>query len=228
MRVEVAVRERLTEDVIRLVLAGPSGVVFRPGQFVIFRLPAPIGRRAYSMANLSNADGRLEFLIKRKVDGAASRFLFEVQPGQSVEIEGPYGRAYLREVSGAGIVGLAGGSGLAPILSIVRAAAQDGSGTPIDVYFGVNAAEQLFCLEELTALQDAGRNLRVHIALRAGASGTAFAAGDALDLMLAQEGDLLAKDLYMGGPAPMIDAAMTRVVRAGLVRADRVFFDRFV
>jgi toluene monooxygenase electron transfer component len=84
---ETVAKERLTDEVMPLVLAAP-GATFLPGQFAILRLPESRGRGAFSMANLSNALGRLEFLIKRKPGGAGTPYLFdELRLGQGLEIE---------------------------------------------------------------------------------------------------------------------------------------------
>nr|A7IPX7.2 RecName: Full=Alkene monooxygenase system, ferredoxin--NAD(+) reductase component; AltName: Full=Alkene monooxygenase 35.5 kDa subunit; AltName: Full=Alkene monooxygenase system, electron transfer component; AltName: Full=Ferredoxin--NAD(+) reductase [Xanthobacter autotrophicus Py2]CAA09916.1 reductase [Xanthobacter autotrophicus Py2] len=225
----VTVKETLCASVIRLVLNVGGPIHFLPGQFFILDLPGA-GRRAYSVANLENAAGGIELLIKRKIGGAGTAALFDqCAPGMGLVIEGPYGRAYLRADSARGIVAVAGGSGLAPMLSILRGALARGFGGPMDLYFGVNTAEELFCVPELSALQAAGA--RVHLALRDGGPGPAGLhrqAGLIGDALVAGEPDLKAKDLYVAGPAPMTDDILARTVRQEAIPADRVFFDRFV
>lgn len=90
----------LNEDVLELQLRLTDGLPmdYRPGQFVLLQAPPTIGWRAYSMANLPAADGTLQFLVKRKPGGGASGWLFgALRPGDAVALEGPYGRAWLRD-----------------------------------------------------------------------------------------------------------------------------------
>lgn len=224
---QVAVHERLNAEVVRLVLRLPRAEGFLPGQFYLLDLPGA-GRRAYSMANLPNAEGHLEFLVKRKPGGAGTALLVEdTRPGDSLRVEGPYGRAYLRADSPRPIVAVAGGSGLAPVLSVARGALSLPQPRPIALYFGVNTEADLFCREELQALADTGR-VAVHTVIRA-ADTTVDGVRRGLvgEVMAASEGDLRSSDLYVAGPVAMVDDILHRTVRQGLAQADRVFFDRF-
>jgi NAD(P)H-flavin reductase len=229
----VICKEYLCEDVIRLILRIRAPADFLPGQFFILNVPVGTGgRRAYSMANLPNRDGVLEFLIKRKTGGAATRFLFDgINHGDRLIVEGPYGHGYLRGDSERGIVAVAGGSGLAPMLSILRGAVQQAFNRSIDLYFGVNGTKELFCIQELAALEATCTNVRVHLTLRdqlPPPSGIRCATGLVGNVMLGQESALHEKDLYLAGPSPMVNDILARTVRVGLILADHVFFDRFV
>ena len=123
LRARVRSVTRLNNDVVHLVLDAEERMAFLPGQFMLVDLNAGCGLRAYSMANQSDGAGRLEFIVKRKPGGQASEVIFvTLTRGDRVNLEGPFGRAWLREDSERSIVLLAGGSGLAPIWSIARAA----------------------------------------------------------------------------------------------------------
>jgi toluene monooxygenase electron transfer component len=223
----VEVKTWLNATVIRLVLRLPEPARFLPGQFHLFELPGA-GRRAYSMANLPNEDGRLEFLIKYKPGGAASKVLFEeLAPGAQVLVEGPYGRGYLRPDPDRPLVAVAGGSGLAPMLSVVRGSRAGAASRSVTLYFGVNGPDELFCSHELEALLDDG--VEVRWVLREGVHPTRAESVNGLvgDAMIAGEPTLSRKDLYLAGPAPMVEDVLRRTVREGLISADRVFFDRF-
>jgi toluene monooxygenase electron transfer component len=222
---------RLNRDVMHLVLEAAEDVVFLPGQFVLFDLPNEIGRRAYSMANIPGSGVGLEFLIKRKSDGRAGAYLFEsLRPGHSLTIEGPYGRAWLREDrADEGILLLAGGSGLAPVWSIARAALKFRPKRRVRLYFGVNSVDDLFWLDEIDAARQAAPNFEAHLVLmwasprdppgsRVGAVGSIMAEDLASDVT---------GDLYMAGPPGLIDSVLRDLVATGRVQADRVYFDRF-
>lgn len=154
-----------------------------------------------------------------------------LEVGDRLTVEGPYGRAWLRADSPRGIVAVAGGSGLAPMLSVLRGAVANGFTGPMDLYFGANTAAELFCVPELAALETSARSLKVHIALRDGRDGPAalrWTSGLVGDALIEREIGLADKDLYVAGPSPMIDDILARTVRAGAIPADRVFFDRFI
>ncbi|HSV53678.1 MAG TPA: 2Fe-2S iron-sulfur cluster-binding protein [Burkholderiaceae bacterium] len=230
VRARVASLRPLNQDVIHLVLDTEQGMDFLPGQFVLFDFGAGTGRRAYSMSNLPAGKGSLEFLIKRKPGGLAGRFLFErLQAGDGLDLEGPYGRAWLRSDSTRDIVLLAGGSGLAPIWSIAQAALARAPQRRLRLYFGANRSQDLFWLREIEQAQRCHSGLQVNLVLmetsasdpsscRQGAAGAAMAH----DIH-----DLHACDLYMAGPPGLIDSVMRELVATGRVPADRVFFDRF-
>ena len=220
----------LNAMVMRIVLRIPAAVQFLPGQFYLFEIPGA-GRRAYSTANLPNGEGRLEFLIKRKPGGVGTGFLMErLSPEASLHIEGPYGRGYLRG-SSRPIVAVAGGSGLAPMLSILRGALRRPSSERATLYFGVNETRDLFCLDDLVELARGGQ-ARVHLVIRdkpsAATDGLPHSVGLVGDVVITNETALQDKDLYVAGPWPMVDNLIARTVGAGWMPADRVFFDRFV
>lgn len=220
----------LNRDVAHLVLDMERAVDFRPGQFMLFDLGGGVFRRAYSMANLPTGDGRLAFIIKRKPAGAASTYLFEtVSAGQVLGVDGPYGRAWLRDDGDGDIVLLAGGSGLAPVWSIGQAALQRWPDRRTHLYFGVNSAKDLFWLDEIEEARRAFPNLNVNLVLmRASDADPASARIGMLGAVMAQDiGAVLTGDLYMAGPPGLIDSVLRDFVATGRARADRVFFDRF-
>ena len=142
--------ERLVPGVIFIRCRPERPVPFLPGQFVLLQVPGG-QRRAYSMANTDA--GTLDFIVKEKPGGHASRYLFDaLAPGDGLSLEGPYGRAYLRTPPEREMVCLAGGSGLAPILSVVRGALARPDAPAIRLFFGVNSADELFMADEMEAL----------------------------------------------------------------------------
>jgi len=220
----------LNRDVLHLVLETDAAVDFLPGQFMLFELPGGIGRRAYSMSNVADADGGLEFIVKHKPGGAGTAHLFgELRIGDQIDVEGPYGRAWLRDDASRDIVLLAGGSGLAPIWSIAQAALRRRIEGRLRLYFGVNRADELFWLDEFEQARRAHPELEVNLVLMEASprdpDGSRY--GLVGPVMAADVGDTLRDDLYMAGPPGLIDSVLRGFVAAGKARADRVFFDRF-
>ena len=147
--------DRVARDVIVLTLALPQGKAFdfRPGQFAklrMGRLPA----RSYSMAN-QPGQGRLVFHVRvvpgGKVSGHVSGTL---KAGDAVEVRGPFGEACWAGAQTAPLprqlLLLAGGTGMAPILSVLDAALADGQlGHAIHVYHGVRTEADLYATDLL-------------------------------------------------------------------------------
>nr|WP_298412704.1 2Fe-2S iron-sulfur cluster-binding protein [uncultured Halomonas sp.] len=157
--------ERKSRSVVRLWLT-PVGapMEFMAGQYARLRI-GNLPARSYSMANLSGAD-LLEFHITHLPDGLVSDHIAQqLKPGDAVHLEGPFGTAHLREEHDGPLLAVAGGTGLAPILSILRTALAKRPEQTIHLYYGVREHDDLHAEEELAWLADSYSNLRVHIVL---------------------------------------------------------------
>jgi toluene monooxygenase electron transfer component len=120
-----AIRD-LTHDIREFQFRGDEPARFLAGQYVLFSLHGVPGARAYSMANVPDATGEWHFQVKRVPGGKCTATLFDVlRVGDLVDLDGPYGQAYLRADSPRDIVCIAGGSGLSPVMSIARAVVQE-------------------------------------------------------------------------------------------------------
>ncbi len=215
--------ERLVAGVIAFSCRPAQPVPFLPGQFVLLQVPGG-QRRAFSMANTEAET--LAFIVKEKPGGHASHYLFEgLATGDTVHLEGPYGRAYLRTPPEREIVCVAGGSGLAPMLSVARAAIADPDTPSVRLFFGVNGADELFMADEMQALAAEHERLSLTLAVRDGAPEAVT--GLVGDVALAAMEELAECDFYMAGPPGLIDAILRPVMRSGKVRPERIFFDRF-
>ena len=156
----VVAAEALTPSVRRLVIALPPGVRFRflAGQHVEIRTEGVAKPRTYSIASAPDQDGAppeglLEFFISRHEGGRASGWLHAPERlGAPLTIHGPYGTFHLPGKADGPVLCLAGGSGLAPILSIARRALGAGFAHPMKLILSVRDRSEVFALDVLHAL----------------------------------------------------------------------------
>lgn len=222
----------LTEDTLRIGCEPEEPLLFLPGQYVLFVIPGERGRRAYSMCDLPRDGRRLDFVVRAKPGGFATRFLFEkLRPGDSLDLEGPYGRAFLRTPLARDLACAAGGSGLGPILSILRGALEDGAAEErkITLVFGVRRRRDLFDVEALEGLARAHPNVELVLALSEPEAGEEWEGEIGLvhEVLLRRVPDLTDRDVYVAGPPPMIDALLRACVIERKMPAERIRFDRF-
>lgn len=209
-----------------------SAAEFEAGQYMELEIPDGAGlRRAYSLANTANWDGTLEFLIRLHPQGRFSEYLERrAAVGNRLRVHGPLGGFTLRENGLRPRWFVAGGTGLAPMLSMLRRMAEYQDPQPARLYFGVNRAEELFALEELGALTDSlpGGFALIPCVWQAEAdwSGVVGTPADALRADLAaMSGE--APDLYVCGP-PALIAAVEQAARDRGVPDDHLFSERFL
>jgi propane monooxygenase reductase subunit len=225
-RARVEAIEELTRDIRRLVLKIDDGEMpFRSGQYVDIGIPGTEDSRSFSMANLPNDDGRLEFMIKLYPGGVFSSLLADgaLQVGDMLDVTGPYGVFTLRDTDRP-ILFIGGGAGMAPILSLLRFMVEQGVERPAVYYYGAREEQDLFHLEELTALQAVLPGFRFVPAL----SDSAWTGETGLitDVVERSEQGLDGVDAYLCGPPPMVDAAQEMLMRLGVDEA-RIHYDKF-
>jgi benzoate/toluate 1,2-dioxygenase reductase subunit len=140
--------ERLSETTIAFSLDGADGVSFLPGQYANLLVPGTDQRRSYSFSSPPGAEP-LSFLVRNIPPGVMSTYLREkAVPGTPVEFIGPAGSFYLREINRPLLL-LAGGTGLAPFLSMLGKIVETGSAYPIHLGYGVTKDVDLVGVERL-------------------------------------------------------------------------------
>ena len=140
--------------------AGSPG--FLPGQYALFYLPGLDAPRTYSMANIDDGSGEWHFIVRRVPSGVGTVTLFDkVSVGSTIELDGPYGLAYLRTESPRDLICIGGGSGLAPVLSIARGAIAEPklAERRIHVFYGARTTLDLCGDADLSTLPGYGERL---------------------------------------------------------------------
>jgi propane monooxygenase reductase component len=227
---EVEAVEPLTHDIRRLVLRlrEPDRISFHAGQYMDIAIPGADGEhRSFSMANTPGEPDRLEFMIKLYEGGHFSGLLANghgIKVGDELTCTGPYGVFTLRDSSPRRLVFIAGGAGMAPVMSLLRSMAEKGTARPATFYYGARTEDDLFALEELERLCGSVPDLRFVPALSdAEWDGETGLITDVVDRM---EEDLTEVDAYLCGPPPMVDAAISLLERRGCPES-RIYFDKF-
>lgn len=228
---EVEEIEALTHDIKRLVLklVDPPEMNFIPGQYAELYLPGTNEHRAYSMANTTSSDERAEFIIKIYPGGRFSSYLDEdLKIGDRMTVKVPYGMFMLREKSEGDIVFVGGGSGMAPIWSILNHMAEKGIERKATYYYGARTRKDLFYLDELRELEERLPGFRFVPALSEPEPDDEWDGETGLitDVISRLEGDLSGSEAYLAGPPPMIDAAIPVLGMKG-IDEDNVYFDKF-
>ncbi len=232
---------RLTHDVAAFDVTLDRPLDFDAGQFALLSVPGIAGARAYSMVNFERAARRLSFVVKKKPGGTVSEWLFgDGVEGTRLGLFAPVGHATFHPGLRKHVLSIAGGSGIAGMMSILQCAGEAGhfAGWDGHVFFGVRSARDGFFLDELHALQarDPAR-LAVTIALSdedvpaslpAAYPGLAFARG----LVHAVAGERMKgcfADVraYVAGPPPMVDASLRLLLREARLSPADIRYDKF-
>jgi len=201
---------------------------FEPGQYVELSTPDGSVTRAYSIANTANWEGKLEFLIHLQPQGKFSSYLSgQATIGDLLKVRGPQGGFVLQDNGTRPRCFVAGGTGLAPMLSMLRRMAEFGEMNACTLLFGVTRHADLFGLDDIAAMQASLPQLQTEVTVwqaDADWQGSVGTPVDALQKLLATG---LKPDIYLCGPPAMIDAAEQAALTAG-VPAGQIFSERFL
>ncbi len=216
---------RLGGDITLLRLdpgrAGPFH--FRAGQYARLSF-GDLPPRDYSIGSRPD-EAELEFHIRDTGDGGSSSYVAEVlREGDLVGIEGPFGQGFLREADPRPILAIAGGSGLAPMKSIVETLLAGGAKQQILLYFGVRRESDVYLDGPLRALARSHPNFDLHIVLSEAPNATAFRHGLVSDAVAEDLDDLGGFTAYVAGPPPMVETACRLLAQRGLPPA-RIYAD---
>ncbi len=210
-----AAPETRTARTLRFAVAGWPGHL--PGQHVDLRLTAEDGytaQRSYSLSAPAAAE-IIEMTVQRVTDGEVSPYLVgDIAPGDSLEVRGPLGGWFVwtpDQPEPTLLIG--GGSGVAPLMAMVRARRAAGAGAPLRLLYSVRSPADAFYAAEL---HDAD-GVQVHVLYtRAGpAAERPPHRIDADDLRTLGWAIDLQPRCYVCGPTPFVEAMADELVRAG-------------
>ena len=225
----------ITHDITEFRFLSEGGADFLAGQYAMLAIPGVSTPRAYSMSNLGNVQGEWHFQIRRVGNGAATGKLFNhLQVGEEIEIDGPYGIAYLRTEVLRDIVCVAGGSGLAPMVSIARGAAQSGllKTRQLHFFYGGRTPRDICGETFLRELPGFGDRIHFHpvVSLPGDEAGAHWGGetGFVHELVRRVLGDALPSfEFYFAGPPPMTQTLQEMLMVGYRVPFEQIHFDRF-
>ncbi len=215
VREETATARTITVNV-------PGWAGHTAGQHVDVRLTAADGystQRSYSVAS-APGPGRLELTVQRLEDGEVSPYLTDVlKPGFPLELRGPIGGWFAWDPAVAGPVLLVGGgSGVVPLMSMIRARAAVGSRDPFRLVYSVRTPETALYTAELARRGRAGDGLEVtYVYTRSAPAGARARVGRLNPVVLAAQGwtPEAAPAVFICGPTGFVEAAAGLLVKAG-------------
>ncbi|PUE34684.1 2Fe-2S iron-sulfur cluster-binding protein [Limnohabitans sp. Hippo4] len=230
----------ITHDLSEFKFETAVPVAFLSGQYALVQMAGIAGPRAYSMSNVGLIHGHqqasqlMEFQVRRVPGGQGSAHLFDqLAPGDQVEIDGPYGMAYLREDVERDILCVAGGSGLAPMVSIARGAFNSPKmqGRKLHFYYGARSLQDVCGLDMLQSLPDWSSKGHYQAVISGEPEDrhlpNPYLRGFAHDAVAQNFGEALQQmEIYFAGPALMGQSLLKTLIDLK-VPMDQVHFDQF-
>jgi benzoate/toluate 1,2-dioxygenase reductase subunit len=180
-----------------------SAPVFLPGQYVNIDVPGSGQHRSYSFSS-APGESKISFLIKKISGGVMSTWLESAQAGNKVELTGPLGSFYLRAVERP-LLFLAGGTGLAPFLSMLEVLARANSQQKVHLIYGVTRDLDLVQVDAIEAYVAKLPNF-TYSTVVADTDSTHPRKGWVTQHMPVEAVNDGGVDVYLCGPPPMVDA----------------------
>lgn len=236
-RARVVAVDRETPDVVTLTLRpGRGWTRGRAGQHV--RLGVEIdGRRhtrCFSLASsAARTDGLVQVTVKAHADGLVSRHLVDhARPGLVLALGRPEGDFTLPTDIGDRLVLISGGSGITPVMAVLRTLLDEGRTTPVTFLHYARTAADVIYADELARVAEAHGPVDVHVVLTGPSEGTDPAGGTGLagrfcaDHVEALVPDPAAAETFACGPVGLVDAVLAHWDAAGAT--ERLHVERFV
>jgi ferredoxin-NADP reductase len=222
-----------TPEAKTLTLALPDWTAHRPGQHYDIRLTAEDGysaQRSYSVASEPERVGEIDITVERIADGEVSPFLDDtVAVGDRFEVRGPIGGYFVWDRSiGGPLLLVAGGSGVVPLMAMLRHRAAAGVTDPARLLYSARTYEQIIYAEELEMLERMEGLTVSYTLTRSQPPGWKGYARRIDDAMLKDVSGPLGSNVlaFICGPTALVEVAADGLERIGLP-AERIRTERF-
>lgn len=211
----------LTHDIRELGLAIETGGPFNfsAGQYAQIEFASGLSRH-YSMAS-TPTEATLAFHLRRAADGKTGNYVAQdLKIGDKVKVSGPLGSSYLRGKHAGPVLLLAGGSGFAPIYSVLCTLLARGSGERVALYFGVRCERDVYHERLLADLAANHGNFSYQIVLSEPGSESGRREGLVHQAVAQDLADVVGYTSYIAGPFAMVEAAGQLLLGRGAARRD--------
>ncbi len=209
-------KELLAPDVCRVLLEPATPLYYHAGQFINVRRPDGL-TRSYSLASIPRQDYFLELHIKRMRNGVMSNWIFEeLRVNDEIEIQGPQGSChYVPGCREQNLLLIGTGTGLAPLVGIVRDALHSGHTGQIYLYHGSRRAAGVYLREMLLDFHERYPNFHYAGCVSGGEAPEGFLPGRAHDVAFDAHPNLSGWRVHLAGLPAMVHLARSTAVRAG-------------
>jgi Na+-transporting NADH:ubiquinone oxidoreductase subunit F len=217
---------------VRFELLEPGDITFTAGQYMQLESPEYKGHdsvmRAYSLSSVPSDNSHVELIIRLVPDGICTTWVFEhFQEDDEAFMSGPYGDFKLSDTD-APIIFIAGGSGMAPIWSILRDMKEKGIDRKATYFFGALTQKDLFYVDELRELEKEMPNFKFVPALSNEPEDSDWEGERGLitEVVDRHFEDTSEHEGYLCGSPGMIDASVEVLTGNGMPET-RVYYDKF-
>lgn len=226
---KVTARELVSKDIMRVRMELDSPLKYLPGAFVMLDGPKMFGvSRAYSIATPQASENAIEINVRLVPGGKLSTYIHEkLAIGDELTLTAPYS-GYAELEAAGDLLCVAGGSGISPVMSLLRTLKERGFNRKVTFIYGANTTDDLPYLDELLTLQASEPNfVFVPTIATAPAESLSFAyesglVTDAIKSKLASSDDVA---VYLCGSAGMIAAVTAALEAKGTPKS--IFYDKF-
>lgn len=224
----------LTHDIVelRIDLKFPHEIDFVAGQYVQLESEEYKGHdrvmRAYSVSSKPSDKNVIELIVRKVPGGICTTWVFDyLKEGQDITLSGPYGEFKLSETD-APIIFIAGGSGMAPIWSILKDMREKGITREARYFFGAATQRDLFFVNELTTLQNDMPNFKFIPALSNEPENSDWNGERGLitEVVARHMPDVSGHEGYLCGSPGMINACINVLTHGGMPE-NKIYFDKF-
>lgn len=220
-------KEKLIDDVYQLLILPSAPINYRAGQFINIRHPGG-QTRSYSIASVHDLDYGLELHIKRTPGGLVSNWIFdELSEYDAIEFQGPFGDCYYTPGETDQNMLLVGtGTGLAPLLGIIRDAFTHKHEGKIFLYHGTRILEDLYLHDKLMQISRQHSNFHYNACLSGDSKKETTIPGRANEIAFANHKDLNNWRVYLCGNPDMVISSEILAAHAG-AKPDQIHMDAF-
>ncbi len=215
------------------ILSPEEGISFKPGQYIQlevpkFKLSKEPEFRAFSMANPPQKQLNIELYVGRVNKGIVSTYLHDyLKEGEDIKVRGSFGEFFYRD-SNRDILMIAAGTGLAPIMSILRYIRSENIQRKTTLFFGTRSQEDLFCVDELKELEKQLNDFTFIPILSDEPEDSSWAGERGLvtaliENTIKERADI---DVYICGNPGMVESSLDRLKEMGIPE-NQIYFDKF-